>query len=253
MLARHPGIEVRFPLLREATLMIGAFLAYFLVRHLTEGSRAEALDHAQWLIRLERAIGVLWEPTLQRAIIGDQRLVTLANVVYIWGHWPVIVVTAVWLFQRRPATYVLFRNAFLISGGIGLLFFAFFPVAPPRLADLDIIDTVTRHSRAYRVLQPPAFTNAYAALPSLHFGWDLLIGIALVKEGRAIPLKLLGWALPLAMLLATVVTANHYILDVVAGAVVALVGLLLAVALQTARSRANYAAGGKEVDSTCPS
>lgn len=85
---------------------------------------------------------------------------------------------------KRPAAYSVFRNAFFISGTIGIIIFVLYPVAPPRLADVGVVDTVTMYSSSYRVLQPPAFVNQYAAVPSLHFGWDLLMGIALVTQSR---------------------------------------------------------------------
>jgi membrane-associated phospholipid phosphatase len=124
------------------------------------------------------------------------------------------------------------RNALLISGAIGLVIFATFPVAPPRLTDLAVVDTVTLHSNAYRVLQPPAFVNQYAAMPSLHFGWDLLIGLALIRTATSRPMRLLGWIMPVLMAVAVILTANHYILDVFAGGAVALTGLLFAWCLQ---------------------
>jgi hypothetical protein len=234
MTARDLPAFTRFGLLRQIVIVVAAYLAYFAVRGLTEGNIAQALAHAGDLIGLERRLGVLWEPDLQRWIIDKQMLVDFANLIYIWAHWPVIVLAAGWLLLRRPAAFRLFRNAFLISGAIGLMVFALYPVAPPRLAGLDVVDTVTLHSNAYRVLQPPAFTNQYAAVPSLHFGWNLLIGIALVRSSSWLPVKLFGWIMPALMLAATILTANHYIFDAVAGAVVALIGLLLAAALRSA-------------------
>jgi hypothetical protein len=116
----------------------------------------------------------------------------------------------------------------LISGAIGLLVFVTFPVAPPRLADSGMLDTVTLHSHSYRVLQPSAFTNQYAAMPSLHVGWNLLIGIMLVRAGASTVARVFGVLSPVAMALAVVLTANHYLLDVLAGVVFALIGLMLA-------------------------
>src|SRR5207253_6902686 len=119
-------------------------------------------------------------------------------------------------------TYRLFLNAFFISGLLGIATFVLYPVAPPRLADVGVVDTVTMYSNSYRVLQPPAFVNQYAAVPSLHFGWDLLIGIALVRESKWIPARIFGAIVPALMCAAIVVTANHYIFDAMAGGVVAL-------------------------------
>jgi hypothetical protein len=119
----------------------------------------------------------------------------------------------------------------VISGAIGLVIFALFPVAPPRLADVDIVDTVTLHSNSYRVLQPPGLVNQFAAVPSLHFGWNLLIGIVLFTKGQNVITRAAGLAIPPIMLLAIVLTANHYIIDALLGGMVALAGLALAYAL----------------------
>jgi membrane-associated phospholipid phosphatase len=87
---------------------------------------------------------------------------------------------------------------------------------------------VTEQSYAYRVFQPPGFTNQYAALPSLHFGWDLLVGLAIAAAATHWWLRLIGYVLPALMAVAVVTTANHFVVDVVAGGALALVGLAAA-------------------------
>jgi membrane-associated phospholipid phosphatase len=218
--------------LREVAVVLFAFFAYHSVRSVTEGSVGDALRHAQRLEDLERSIGLFVEPTLQAAIVGEQWLVDLANWVYIWGHWPFIGVAAIWLYRAQPEGYRLYRNAFLISGGIGLVIFMMFPTAPPRLANLDVVDTVVKYSNFYYILQPPQLTNQFAAFPSLHFGWNMLITIAIVSYAPASAVRSLVVLVPAAMAVSIVVTANHYIVDAIAGGVVALVGLLLASQLQ---------------------
>jgi membrane-associated phospholipid phosphatase len=213
---------------RELLLVVGGVLLYFGGRGLTESERAPALEHARDLVAFERALGVFWEPWLQGLVDGSHALVTVANWIYIWGHWPVIVLTLGWLVARHPATYRRTRNAMAASGAIGMVVFVLYPVAPPRLADLGLTDTVLQHSEAYRVLQPPAFSNLYAAMPSLHVGWNLLMGIAIATAARHWLLRAAGYALPLLMTVSVVMTANHYLVDVVAGAVVALLGLAVA-------------------------
>ena len=111
---------------------------------------------------------------------------------------------------------------------IGVAIFALYPVAPPRLANVGLLDSVTRYSHAYRALQPRELTNIYAAFPSLHFGWDLLVGIALYRHATWRVVRIAGLAVPVAMALAVIATANHFVLDVPAGGAVALTGLLAA-------------------------
>jgi hypothetical protein len=207
-------------------------LTYFGVRNRTVGSPEAAFANAQRLLDLERWLGIARESTVQSAVVGSDLLVTLANWVYIWGHWPVILTTATLLFVYRRERYYVLRNALFISGGIGFAFFAFLPVAPPRLLDLGLVDTVTDQSNAYRALQPPGLTNQYAALPSLHVGWNLAVGIVLLMTTTHLAIRIFAVASPAAMAFAVVATANHFILDVAAGFVVVLIGLAGALAIE---------------------
>lgn len=216
---------------RELGLVAAGFLVYFGVRAVTQGSHVQAVENARTLISLERSLGFYWEPSIQTAITGHHWLVTLVNWVYIWGHWPLIAAVAAWLFTRHPDAFRRTRTAFFVSGAIGMAVFILFPAAPPRLVDAGFMDTVARYSHAYRALQPPSLVNRYAAFPSLHFGWDLLIGLALVTNARSLAGRALGVAMPVAMAIAVVLTANHWIIDVVAGALIALVGLAIATRL----------------------
>lgn len=216
----------------EISLIVAAYFAYFLVRGATEGTPEQAFDNADRIVRLQEVLGIAWEETMQGWITGSQALITLSNWVYIYGHWPTIAVIAAWLLVRHPDRYRLARNAFLISGGIGLLIFASFPVAPPRFTDPAALDTVTEYSRSYRVFQPPALTNQYAAMPSLHFGWNLIMGVLVVMTARPLAVRIFGAVLPVLMFLAVIVTANHFILDAVVGGLLAMAALWLAYRIQ---------------------
>jgi hypothetical protein len=195
-----------------------AVFVYFRVRGMTAAWPNVADRNAALLIKVERALGINWEYVLQQTVIGSQLATRLLNWIYIFGHWPVIVVTLVWLFFGHRAVFRRTRNAMFASGAVGLVVFAVFPVAPPRLYELGLIDTVADQSHAYRIFQPVAFTNQYAAMPSLHVGWDLLIGLAIWTAARRRWVRLLGLAMPVAMAAAVVLTANHYLLDAVVGA-----------------------------------
>lgn len=224
---------------REVGLATAAYFVYFLVRGFTEADLAGAQANAHRLIRFEKHFGFYHEAAVQDLVTNHDWLINLGNWVYIWGHWPVIIAVGTWLLYACPARYRVVRTAFLVSGGIGLVIFATFPVAPPRLADIGLADTVTDRSHAYRVLQPPIFVNQYAAMPSLHFGWDLLIGITLVATARSMVLRVIGVLLPLAMAFAVVSTANHFIIDAIAGGALALFGLAVALWWERGRARAS--------------
>ena len=207
------------------------------MRAATDDKASLAEAHARSLVHLEHTLGIERESDLQRVVIDHHWLVTLANWVYIWGHWPLIAVSAIWLFRHRPDAYRLMRTAIFISGAIGMIIFLAYPVAPPRLTGLGLTDTVTRYSHAYRALQPPSLMDRYAALPSLHFGWDLLVGLTLARFHPRTPVRVLGALMPVAMGLAVIATANHYMIDVIVGGIVAMTGLALATLLTRARER----------------
>jgi hypothetical protein len=205
---------------RETLLITPAVFLYFAVRGLMDAHEREpeAIRNADMVIGLQESIGIFHEPALQQRILESSFLVDLMNWIYIWGHWPVVVGTLVWLIIWRPEASGFYRNAFLLSGVLAMFVFATFPVAPPRLMpDMAVVDTVTQQSQSYRVLQPPALTNPFAAMPSLHFGWNLLMGIAIVRESRLQLARVFGYAIPLGMFLAIILTANHYFLDGIAG------------------------------------
>lgn len=223
----------------ESGLVIVAVVVYFLVRGLMSTSVDRAHDHAHWLLDIERALGIAWEADMQRWASDHGWLESLMNSIYIWGHWPVIVLTLGWLLWKHGSEFRVMRNAMVISGLIGFVFFALYPMAPPRfLPELGFVDTVLRDTSSYRVLQPPAFTNQYAAMPSLHVGWNLLMGIAIYRTTRHAFWKGFAIVMPIAMYLATILTANHFVLDGVVGAIVALTGLALARYLSVRRSAA---------------
>lgn len=213
---------------RQVLLIIGAIGAYFGARGLTEGRTDIALRNAEWLVDIEHALGVAFETSIQRAAVVSESVGTLANWIYIWGHWPVVIGTLVVLaVGHRPGYYQL-RNMLFVAGAIGLLFYINIPMAPPRLFSSEFVDTVTEQSNAYRVLQPPAFVNKYAALPSLHFGFNLLVGLAWFRYGRHRAWRVAGVAMPLAMGWAVIATANHWIVDVLLGGAVALTAVAIA-------------------------
>lgn len=213
---------------REVGLIAIAALLYFGIRGFTGDRFHRAFANADALLGLERDLGIAWERDLQELIIDHHWLVALTNWVYVYGHWPVIAACGVALYLWSRDRYRLLRNAMFISGLIGFVFFAALPMAPPRLADPAIVDTVTEYSRGYRALQPPALTNQYAAFPSLHAGWNILLGIVLFQATTRLPVRIFAVVMPTAMAFSVVATANHYVLDVAGGIALVLVGLFVA-------------------------
>ncbi|MGH8775225.1 MAG: phosphatase PAP2 family protein [Jiangellaceae bacterium] len=217
---------------REVTLIAVAALLYSLVRGLTSDRVASAFDNADRVISFERSLGIFVEPELQQAVIGHDAVIGAANIVYI-AFWPIIVLTLVWLILRHPAAYPRFRNAVLASGALSLVIFALYPLAPPRfLPDHGFVDTIASGATTYRSMNSPALVNEFAAMPSLHFGWILLVAIAWVAVVRHWTVRVVAVALPFLILASIVLTANHFVVDAIVGGVVILVGLAIATAIE---------------------
>jgi membrane-associated phospholipid phosphatase len=234
---------------RELALVAVGGLAYFLIRGGVVDRAAEAFARAGDLIELERRLGIFWEPAMQDWILGSRVLIDLSNAVYFWLHMPLIAAMGLWLFWRKREVYRLTRNAFLGSAVVALICYAALPVAPPRFfPELGFVDTMALYSQAsYQAQEVGVFVNPYAALPSLHFGWALLLGLAL---WWARPRGRWTWAfaagallIPAGQAISIVLTGNHFILDAVAGAAVAGLGLAMALVWRRRRPSGRVTAG----------
>jgi hypothetical protein len=242
---RTPAARARWLFVaREAALIAVAGLLYSLVRGLTDDRVDVAFANAEQVIALERRLGIFVEPDLQRWAMGSELVVNLANAVYI-SYWPIIIGTLLWLLVCRPAAYPLYRTALLGSGLLSLSVFALYPLAPPRfLPEHGFVDTIAVHSDGYRDFNASALVNEYAAMPSLHFGWVLLAGIAIGSlVDHRVP-RAAAVAAPVLMLASIVLTGNHYLLDAVVGGAVVLGGLWLAVVINRMVRTASGPGGG---------
>ncbi len=225
----------------EAAIVGGTLLAYFLTRGRIADRHHAAQRNAQRIIRLERRLGLYCEPALNRWTAAGVIRRRFWNAVYFWAHAPLIAMYGLWLYRRRPEVYRLTRNAVLGSAVIGLITYRFFPVAPPRLTDGEtFVDTMQESSPvSYQAQTLGPFVNPYAAVPSLHFGWSFLLSLAMVLASpRSRWWQAGAVAQPLLMFGAIVATANHWVIDAVAGLAACLGGLGCALIHRHARRRA---------------
>jgi hypothetical protein len=220
----------------EAALLVGAMLVYWLLRGAVPERIAESFSRASNIIRLEERLGIFVEPRWQESIIGNLAFVKIANGIYLWAHLPVLIGGGIWVYVRSRERYRVYRNALLISAVVGLLFYVFFPVAPPRLLpEWGFVDTVALLNPENYNLQPGFLVNHYAAVPSLHVGWALLVGIALFDVDHRVPVRVFAVLLPLAMFFSVVLTANHFIFDIIVGAVIVLAAIGVASVMEDRR------------------
>jgi hypothetical protein len=218
----------------EIGLVALAFLLYFLVRGAVVNRPEDALRNANHIIDIERTIGIFWEPRLQDVVLHRRALIDLFNFIYFWLDFPLIVGFGIWMYFFRRHEYTVARDAILLSGCIALVMYATFPVMPPRLLPTgEFVGTIEKYNQlSYQAQSMSAFVNPYAAVPSLHYGWAMIIGGSMFIAVRQPLVRAFGLLLPWAQLAAIVFTANHYIADAFVGLVVCLAGLALAAAMQ---------------------
>ncbi len=214
----------------EPALIVLGYLPYYFARAHAVHNVADAYRNASWLVDLETRAGVYREHALQRLAISSTLMTHVLNLVYFYGHWPVIFAIGFWLFRRHRALYRVTRNAFAISGILALAVYTSFPVAPPRLIG-GFVDTL--HLTVPIAYEQSRVVNPYAALPSLHVGWNVLVALALclALRGRG-AVRWLPLLMPPVMALSTVATGNHFFLDCASGALVAVGSLALAMRLE---------------------
>ena len=129
--------------LAEVLLVVPAYVLYQFVRGAVHGRAGDAFDNAARVIRIEQRLGIFHEASLQQLILPKAWIVDFFNYLYIWGHLPVIIAVALWLYIRHRENYAVFRNAFLISGLIALIGFTTMPLAPPRfMPEFGFTDTI---------------------------------------------------------------------------------------------------------------
>jgi PAP2 superfamily len=122
-----------------------------------------------------------------------------------------------WLHRRRPEEFPFVRTALLLAGGLALVGFLVYPTAPPRLAGVGIVDTVSGRHVDLNCGLVSSLYNPYAALPSMHVGYALIVAGGLLRHGRRLLVRTIGALYALFVLLVIVATGNHFFLDAAAG------------------------------------
>ena len=211
----------------EAMIFALALAAYQASRAVVIGDAGDALANTGRIVEAERAAGVFWEPAIQAWAAGVDGLIPALNRFYLFAHLPVTAVFFVWAYRRRRHAYRVLRDGFLAANAFALAVFVAVPVAPPRLAGLDGLDDTLRtvsgvdlHGGALSGL-----FNPYAAVPSMHFGYALLIGTGVAVLARHRMAGMLAMAYPAVVFLTIVATANHFVFDAVAGGLVMALGV----------------------------
>lgn len=201
-------------LLLEAGIVTVLFLLYNGGRLVVRDSEALAIEHAGLVRRLQSVLPLPSEAWIQGVAAQVPYLFEIANRYYAWLHFPVIIAFLVWGFWRRPrAEYVWARNLLVVTTFLALAIHLVFPLAPPRMfPEWGFVDTMTRLGPSPYDGASAAVANQFAAMPSLHIGWALLVAVVLARTAPR-PLAWLAVVHAAVTVVVVVITANHWWLD----------------------------------------
>ncbi|HEY5977935.1 MAG TPA: phosphatase PAP2 family protein [Solirubrobacterales bacterium] len=227
-------------LVRQIGILVGVDLAYTFVRGIVDSEKGLAMAHGQQLIDFEKATGTFFEPDLQAFFLPAQWTIDFANQIYLNAQFSIAIGFLFWLYLFRNESYYFVRNMFVVAMGIALVGYTAYPTAPPRMFEhLGFVDTLNAYSDVgHDSSIAKIFINPYAAVPSMHCAFAMMIGASGVMICRHWWAKT-WWAVwPLLVSWVTIVTANHYWVDAALGWMVALAAALAALRLARARPEA---------------
>ena len=221
-------------LFRQILLFVGALLMYDLVRGLVSSVNPyKPFSDAMRIIDVERTLHVFVEPSVQAWAVNKHWLIKATDWIYLNGHFGVTLAVLAFIYARRNQSFYFVRNMFMIAMGLALIGYWLYPTAPPRLMPewgfTDAISNFVGPGWTSIDNGPThAFMNFYAAVPSMHVCFAVMIGGSMYRLTRWRPGKIL-WALyPLLITFVVVATANHFLTDVFLGALTAGISALLA-------------------------
>ena len=213
----------------EVAILASLYGIYEAVRGAGDASLSVARDHTSDIVALERALHVFNERAVQEWSRGVPYLPALLGLAYMSLHFGATTLAVRWVYRERREAFPLVRLTLIIATAIALVGYVLYPAAPPRLADLGFADTVTSHTGLNLSSDLlGALYNPFAAVPSLHFGYALIVGVAVATLASSRVVRVLGALYPLAMLFVIVGTGNHFVFDAALGAIVVIAGWLVA-------------------------
>ncbi len=222
-------------LLWQIVLFCGAYWLYRLVRGQVFDQSAAAFQHARQIVDAEKTLHLFFEPSLQNWAISTGWVADVGAWMYLNTHFVVTKCTLAFIYLFRNEHFYFVRNMFKVAMGLALVGYVLYPTAPPRMMpELGFADSVADFTGVSSDASVNALFNPYAAVPSMHVGFALMLAVPMIRMGRRRWVKALWAAYPPVVSLVVVVTANHWVLDAVLGAVVAAVA---AVAAQTLFAR----------------
>lgn len=225
----------------EVVYILVLYFLYSAVRNASGSvlSVSSAMRHGTDIIDLQNRLNMINEVDVQQFFINTTWFIKFLNVYYGTAHFIVTIGVLAWLFRNQVERYVHWRNVIYATTVLALVGFIFYPLAPPRLLgpEYGFVDTLEVIGGLWNFESSTVqgISNQYAAMPSLHVGWALWCALAVMPVLKHTWAKVLIAMYPALTILAIVVTANHYWLDVVGGALTFACGYGVATSIERIR------------------
>jgi hypothetical protein len=214
---------------REIAGLAALYGLYEVVRGAGGENVQAALANTADIVAVEQAVGIHVERGVQEAFEAIPLAPTLLGLAYVLLHFAGTAAALIWIHRRHPDRFPIVRTTFVVATALALVGYVFYPAAPPRLSGLGFSDTVTSSTGldlSSDLLG--ALYNPFAAVPSLHFGYALIVGVAIAAVAKGRAWRIAGALYPATMLLIIVATGNHFFLDAALGGLVVVAGWLVA-------------------------
>ena len=232
MLSRVRSLLPQGPLdlVRQLVLFCGAYWLYRLVRGLVDGRTLEAFDNAREVIRIEQALGLFIEPSVNAWATANDVVADVASWMYVNSHFAVTTIALAWIYLRRNERFYFVRNMFMVAMGLALLGYMLLPTAPPRMIPgYGFHDSVAAFTGVDADTgSASVLFNPYAAIPSMHVAFSLMLGVTMARMTRRRWAQALWYLYSPVVTFVVIATANHWWIDGFLGATVAAVSAVAA-------------------------
>ncbi len=242
----------------QAAIFWSFYIGYEASRTLAQNDRYLAMRNALDVLRAQQDLGIAWEGAVQNWAINAPHIVmAIANWTYFNCQFTITYALLIFIYFRRNHAFYFIRNVLLATSFAALIGYILLPTAPPRmLGGLGFVDTLQQTAVNHESGVIAWFANPYAAMPSLHTAYAVIIGTAGVLVFATPVLRALWVLYPGLVIFSIIATGNHWFLDAAVGAFVALFALLFAFAISRGRlptlTRARLAAGSLPASAPTP-
>ncbi|MGZ4269739.1 MAG: phosphatase PAP2 family protein [Solirubrobacteraceae bacterium] len=226
----------------QVALFAVAYYGYRITRGWIDDPQgaAVAFQNARHLISIERTLGIFVEPSVQAWADTKPAIIDFASWTYINAQTSVTLGALAFLYLFHNRSFYFVRNMFLVAFALALVGYALLPTAPPRFfPEWGFSDAVSDFAGVnHDSVTVDALFNPYAAVPSMHIAFSLMIGVPLARLCKHRAARIAWGLYPLLVLFVIVATGNHFFSDAFLGAATAGIGWLVAERMGRARPTA---------------